>query len=126
MYTFAVSEEKNRWLADKMTALGVHEKDIEEKFVRSSGKGGQKVNKASSCVHLLHVPTGIAVKCMEDRSQSVNRFLARRRLLEGIERLRGIASSSDLRREKLRKQKLRRRRKSKATASSGPETSPSS
>ena len=80
MVSFAVSEEKNRWLQAKMEALGVREKDLEEKFIRSSGRGGQKVNKTSSCVYLKHVPTGIEVKCMKDRSQSLNRFLARREL----------------------------------------------
>jgi len=125
MYHFAVSEEKNRWLSERMSELEIYEKDIEEKFVRSSGRGGQKVNKTSTCVHLLHVPTGIEVKCMEERSQSLNRFLARRRLLESIEKLRGIASEADLRREKLRRQKLRRRRRSRATPSSGTGKPPS-
>jgi protein subunit release factor B len=81
MPAFAVSEEKNRWLQQRMETLGVKESDLEEKFVRSSGKGGQHVNKTSTCVWLKHIPTGIEVKCMKDRSQSVNRFLARRELL---------------------------------------------
>lgn len=87
MVSFAVSEEKNRWLKEKMKLLGIHEKDIEEKFVRSSGKGGQHVNKKATCVYLKHIPTGIEVKCMRDRSQSVNRFLARRELVERIEEM---------------------------------------
>ncbi|MDP2992520.1 MAG: peptide chain release factor-like protein, partial [Deltaproteobacteria bacterium] len=70
MPAFAVSEEKNKWLTETMEALGIQEKDIEEKFIRSSGKGGQKVNKTSTCVYLKHLPTGIEVKCMKDRSQS--------------------------------------------------------
>jgi protein subunit release factor B len=84
MPAFAVSEGKNKWLKDRMEALQIHEKDIMEKFVRSSGKGGQKVNKTSTCVYLKHIPTGIEVKCMKDRSQSINRFLARRELVERI------------------------------------------
>src|SRR3990172_5824021 len=89
MLTFAVSEEKNRWLRERMAGLGVSERDIVEKFVRSSGKGGQKVNKTSTCVYLKHIPTGLEVKCMEERSQSLNRFLARRELLDKIEALSG-------------------------------------
>jgi len=108
MLTFAVSEEKNRWLKEKMEALGIHEKDLLEKFVRSSGKGGQKVNKTSTCVYLKHVPTGIEVKCMKDRSQSINRFLARRELIEKIEALSGNVTYRDVRAEKIRKQKAKR------------------
>jgi protein subunit release factor B len=113
MLTFAVSEEKNKWLRERMDALGIHEKDFVEKFVRSSGKGGQKVNKTSTCVYLKHIPTGIEVKCMKDRSQSINRFLARRELIEKIETLTGHVTSRDLRAEKIRKQKAKRVKKTK-------------
>ncbi|WP_298267051.1 peptide chain release factor-like protein [Geobacter sp.] len=109
--TFAVSEEKNRWLREKMAELGVTEGDLEESFVRSSGAGGQHVNKTSSCVQIRHRPTGIEVKCMKDRSQSVNRFLARRELLERIERLQKGEAPRDARAEKLKKQKARRKRR---------------
>jgi protein subunit release factor B len=111
MVTFAVSEEKNNWLKEKMKTLGIHEKDIEEKFVRSSGKGGQKVNKTSTCVYLKHVPTDIEVKCMKDRSQSINRFLARRELVKRIERLSGQLTSEDVKEEKIRKQKRKRKKR---------------
>jgi len=111
MITFAVSEEKNNWLKEKMKTLGIHEKDIEEKFVRSSGKGGQKVNKTSTCVYLKHVPTGTEVKCMKDRSQSINRFLARRELVKRIERLSGQLTSEDVKQEKIRKQKRKRKKR---------------
>jgi protein subunit release factor B len=111
MITFAVSEEKNNWLKEKMKTLGIHEKDIEEKFVRSSGKGGQKVNKTSTCVYLKHVPTDIEVKCMKDRSQSINRFLARRELVKRIERLSGQLTSEDVKQEKIRKQKRKRKKR---------------
>lgn len=113
MITFAVSEEKNRWLKEKMESLGIHEKDIEEKFVRSSGKGGQKVNKTSTCVYLKHIPTGIEVKCMKDRSQSINRFLARRELVKKVEKLSGISTSDDVKREKIRKQKLKGKKRAR-------------
>lgn len=109
MISFAVSEEKNKWLRERMEALGILEKDIEEKFVRSSGKGGQKVNKTSTCVYLKHIPTGIEVKCMKDRSQSINRFLARRELVKKIEGLSGSAGPDDKRKEKIRRRKSKRR-----------------
>lgn len=111
MTEFAVSEEKNRWLRLKMCALGVREEDLEEIFVRSSGNGGQHVNKTSSCVQLKHKPTGIAVSCMRERSQSVNRFLARRELIERIEAASGVITPSMKRTDKLRKQKDRRKRR---------------
>jgi protein subunit release factor B len=108
---FAVSEEKNRWLRERMEALGVREEDLRERFVRSSGKGGQHVNKSSTCVHLKHLPTGLEVKCMKDRSQSVNRFLARRELLERLEGLRGGTTGRDREREAAVKRKARRRKR---------------
>lgn len=111
MQIYAVSEEKNRWLQQQMEALDIREQDIEEKFVRSSGKGGQKVNKTSSCVYLRHTPTGVEVKCMKDRSQSINRFLARRELVEKIKKVRGIPTEEDAERERIRKQKQKRKRR---------------
>ena len=108
---FAVSEEKNRWLQLKMAELGVREEHFVENFIRSSGNGGQHVNKTSSCVQLKHTPTGLQVSCMRERSQSVNRFLARRELLERIEAAAGGITAEMKRIEKLRKQKDRRRRR---------------
>lgn len=113
MINFAVSEEKNKWLREKMEALGIHEKDIKEKFIRSSGKGGQKVNKTATCVYLKHIPTGIEVKCMKDRSQSINRFLARRELVDRIEKLSGKKTDEDIKKEKMRKQKAKRRKRAR-------------
>ena len=115
MTEFAVSVEKNRWLRQKMSELGVREEDIMESFVRSSGNGGQHVNKTSSCVQLKHTPSGILVTCMRERSQSVNRFLARRELLERIEAASGVITPEMKRIEKLRKQKARRRRRAVIT-----------
>jgi protein subunit release factor B len=113
MLTFAVSEEKNKWLKEKMETLKIHEKDLLEKFVRSSGKGGQKVNKTSTCVYLKHAPTGVEVKCMKDRSQSINRFLARRELIGKIETLSGNVTCRDVRAEKIRKQKAKRMKRTR-------------
>lgn len=112
MLTFSVSEEKNRWLRERMAALGIREEDLEERFVRSSGKGGQHVNKTSTCVWLRHIPTGIEVKCMAERSQSLNRFLARRELMEKIALLKGLTTPRSLEQEKARHQKARRQRRS--------------
>jgi protein subunit release factor B len=113
MNLFPVSEEKNKWLRDKMEAFGIHEKDIEEQFVRSSGSGGQKVNKTSTCVYLKHIPTGIEVKWMKERSQSLNRFLARRELVQRIERLLGKLTVNDREIEKTKRQKLKRKKRAK-------------
>jgi peptide chain release factor len=111
MTVFAVSEEKNRWLRERMALLGIREEDIAERFVRSSGKGGQHVNKTSTCVWLKHIPTGIEVKYMEERSQSLNRFLARRELCGRVEALAGHPTKRDLEAEKARRQKARRKRR---------------
>ncbi len=108
---FGVGEEKETWLRQKMDNLGLHEKDIEEKFIRSSGSGGQKVNKTSTCVYLKHIPTGIEVKWMRERSQSLNRFLARRELAQKIERLSGQLTPDDVRVHKAKRQKAKRRRR---------------
>jgi len=113
MPLFPVSEEKNRWLKERMETLGIHEKDIEEQFIRSSGSGGQKVNKTSSCVYLKHIPTGIEVKWMEERSQSLNRFLARRELVRRVERMSGQLTSEEIRIEKVKRQKLKRKKRAK-------------
>lgn len=111
MICFPVSEEKNQWLKKKMEALRIREEDIEEKFVRSSGRGGQKVNKTSTCVYLKHIPTGTEVKCMKERSQSLNRFLARRELVERIEKLLGQTTPDDIKMEKVKRQKSKRRKR---------------
>mgnify|MGYP003946836299 FL=1 len=114
MARFPVSAEKERQLIERMAALDVREEDIEEQFVRSSGAGGQNVNKVSSCVLLHHRPSGIRVRCQKERSQGLNRFLARRILLEKIESLRRDAAvEAQQRIAKIRRQKRRRSRRSK-------------
>jgi protein subunit release factor B len=113
MIHFPVSEEKNRWLEEGMEGLGIREKDIEEKFIRSSGRGGQKVNKTSTCVYLRHLPTGIEVKCMKERSQSLNRFFARRELVEKIARISGKMGPEDAEVEKIKRQKAKRRKRAR-------------
>ena len=106
--------DKEEALRAKMASLGINEADILELFILASKKGGQKVNKTSSCVYLKHVPTGIEVKCQQERSQALNRFLARRILAGKIESLvLGRESAEQKRYEKIRRQKRRRSRRAK-------------
>lgn len=111
---FRVSPEKEKELFERMKALGVRQADIEEKFIRSSAPGGQNVNKTSTCVYLKHIPTGVRVKCQRERAQSLNRYLARRRLLDLIEQKeKGFIAAERERIEKIRRQKRRRSRRAK-------------
>jgi len=111
MILFAVTQEKQRLLSRRMQELGVLESDFRENFIRSSGKGGQHVNKSSTCVHLVHIPTGLEVKCMRERSQSVNRFIARRELVEKIAARMGLPTAMDAEIAKIKRQKSRSRRR---------------
>ena len=98
-----------------MADLGIRKQDIEEKFIKSSGRGGQKVNKTSSAVFLRHIQTGLFVKCGKERSLHLNRFLALRRLVDKIESaMTGCPDKNTERLEKIKKQKRRRKRKSMA------------
>lgn len=109
-----VSEAKKNQLAERMRRLAVTEADLEESFIRSAGAGGQHVNKASTCVVLVHKPSGIRVRCQQERSQALNRYLARRWLLDKIEQEReGRASAIEQERERVRRQKRRRSRRSR-------------
>lgn len=115
MSAFPVSVEKETQLAQRMAVLGVREADIEESFVRSGGHGGQNVNKTSTCVMLLHRPTGVQVKCQETRQQGLNRFIARRLLLDKIEAAQtGRVAAQRAEIEKIRRQKRKRSRRAKA------------
>lgn len=114
MSIFNVSPKKERELLERMRQLNVSEDDIEERFSRSSGPGGQKANKTSTCVSLRHIPTGITVKCQEERSQSLNRFLARRRLLDQVERSKkGFVAEEKKRIDKIRQRKRKRAKRAK-------------
>lgn len=114
MRKFGISPAKVERLFGRMVEMGIREEDIEEKFIRSTGHGGQNVNKTSTCVQIKHIPTGIIVKSQKGRTQGLNRFLARRVLLEEFEeKLLGRESQKYKKNERARKQKLRRRRRSK-------------
>jgi protein subunit release factor B len=109
-----ISAEKLADLDRRMLELEITEATLQEKFVRGSGSGGQKINKTSNCVFLKHLPTGVCIKCQMDRSREMNRFLARRELCTQLEMIRdGKASAKTQAIEKLRRQKRRRSRRSK-------------
>jgi peptide chain release factor len=111
---FAVHLQKEQQLAQRMAALGVRESDIEESFVKSGGHGGQNVNKVATCVMLVHRPTGLQVKCQDTRQQGLNRFIARRLLLDKIEKERtGQVAAEEARIEKIRRQNRKRSRGAK-------------
>lgn len=114
MPEFPVSPQKVSALYEKMSKLGIKESEIKESFIRSSGKGGQNVNRRATCVYLKHIPTGTEVKCMKTRSQGLNRFLARRILVDKIEQMiLGEKSAEQKRIEKIRRQKRKRSKRTK-------------
>lgn len=107
-----VRPEKLEALRQRMLDLGIREEDLEEHFVKGSGKGGQKVNKTNNCVYLRHIPSGIAVKCHIDRSRELNRFLARRELCDTYEEvINGVKTARKQAIEKMRRQKRRKSRR---------------
>ena len=110
---FGVTPKKQTELEARMAALGLRETDLQEKFIHSSGPGGQRVNKTASCVYLKHGPTGLEVKMQQERQQRLNRYYARKRMCELLEeRTLGKRSPAALKAEKIHKQKQRRRRRS--------------
>lgn len=114
MASFPVSPKKQSELDELMRRLGVREEDFEESFIRSGGPGGQNVNKVSTCVVLRHRPSGLEVRCQQERSQVMNRFFARRILLRRLEAQRlGRFSEEAARISKIRRQKRKRSKRAK-------------
>lgn len=114
MARFGVSPEKEQQLIQEMERLCIREDDLEENFIRGSGAGGQKINKTSSCVQLRHKPSGIEVRCQRERSQSLNRFFARRELCAKLEaQIFKKESKRQQEIEKIRRQKRKRSKRAK-------------
>ena len=103
-----VSLEKQDRLAQRMAALGVREVELAESFVRSGGHVGQNVNKVATCVQLVHLPTGLQVKCQETRQQGMNRYLARCLLLDKLEERRRAREAAIRDEAALRRRRNRR------------------
>lgn len=107
-----ITPQKQEQLLSEMKRLNIHESDIEEKFIKGSGNGGQKVNKTNSTVQLHYKQEGIVIKCGKTRSREDNRFFARRELCEIMDgKINGKLSKKEIEIEKLRKQKNRRKRR---------------
>ena len=122
MPKYGVTPQKELELLRRMGRCGLKESDLEERFVRSGGPGGQKVNRSATCVQLKHAPSGLIVKMQKARSQGLNRFYARRRLCELLERdSLGEQSPEARKREKVRKQKARRQRRGRKKPGTPPE-----
>ena len=114
MPLFPVSPEKQKQLEEKMRRFGIRESELGEEFIRGSGAGGQKINKTSVVVVLSHPASGLVIRCQESRSQALNRYLARVRLLSQLEtKIMGEKSQEEQRREKIRRQKRKRSRRAK-------------
>jgi Protein chain release factor B len=111
---FPVSQDKSSALRSRMLGLGIREDDLQETFVTSQGKGGQNVNKVATCVVLFHAPSGLRIKCQQERSQGLNRYLARKLLADKIEAAKLGAESRRVQEiERIRRQKRRRSRRAK-------------
>ena len=109
-----LSEDKYMKLLEKIKSLNIDLNDIDEKFVKGGGKGGQKINKTTSCVHLKYIPLNIEVKSQKTRERSLNRVLALRDLIDKIEyKILGRDSTKSKKIEKIRKQKKKRARRAK-------------
>ena len=102
-------------IREQMRLAGIHEDDLEERFVLGSGSGGQKINKTSSAVSLRHPPSGLVVKVQVSRSREINRWMARRTLAERLlAKIAGVLTARQQEAEKVRRQKRRKSRRQRA------------
>ncbi len=114
MIDFGITISKKKELEDRLKKLNIKENDIIEKFVHSSGNGGQNVNKVATCVYLKYIPLNIEIKCQKARTQLLNRYYARKMLAEEIEnRVLGEKSKKQKEIEKKRRQKRKRSKRAK-------------
>ena len=112
--SFPVSPEKQNYLATRMENLGIKEIGLKETFTKSSGKGGQNVNKVSTAVILFHIPSQLQIKCSIHRTQGLNRYKARDILCDKLEeKMNPLISKSNLVREKIIKKKNKKEKKYK-------------
>ena len=101
-----MADQKPHSVEERLRRLGVDLGDIEESFLRGSGPGGQKINKTSSTVRLVHRPTGVEIRCQDERSQAQNRLTALERLCEALEnRQQAEAAAQQAEREKERRRR---------------------
>ena len=109
MLRFPVSEQKQADLNERMRHLRLAEGEIEESYFKASSPGGQKANKTLTGVNLVHRPSGVRVRCQRERSQGINRYLARRLLVEELEARQNGKTRHEVKAERLREEKDRRR-----------------
>lgn len=108
-----ISQSKIEELKTRIERLNINLKDVEEKFIRGSGKGGQKKNKTSNCVRLYYPKLSLEVRMQEERKQSINRFLALRELIDKIEMI--VSPGTSVKLKKI--EKIKRRKKAHASRS---------
>ncbi|KPK32538.1 MAG: hypothetical protein AMS24_03990 [Chlamydiae bacterium SM23_39] len=104
-----VGEKKKKELKERMRSLNIFEKDLIEKFILSSGRGGQKIQKSHSAVYIKHIPTGLEIKCQKEREREINRYFARKMLCDLYEKkILHLQTKKEKLFEKKKKQKKRR------------------
>ncbi len=114
MINFGVSVSKQKDIEDKFIKYNIKDCDLVEKFIHSSGNGGQNLNKVATCVYLRYIPLNIEIKCQKYRTQLLNRYAARKKLIEEIEKkLFGEQSEKQKEIEKIRRQKRKRSKRAK-------------
>ncbi len=109
--------KQDKWdeIKKKMDALKIFEEDLVEKFILGSGRGGQNLQKTSSCVYIKHIPTGLEVKCQRGRSRDMNRYYARREICEKLEsEILKVKTAKIQEIEKKRRQKRKRSKRAQA------------